>query len=78
MVKMKERISHCRNLQDGTYKTPEYFSEGVRVMTNVVSSNPAHDEVYSIQHYGIKFVSDLRQVGGFLRFHPSIKFTATI
>ena len=25
-----------------------------------------HDEVYSIQHYMIKFVSDLRQVGGFL------------
>jgi hypothetical protein len=24
------------------------------------------DEVYSIQHYVIKFVSDLRQVGGFL------------
>jgi hypothetical protein len=24
-----------------------------------------HGEVYSIQHYLIKFVSDLRQVGGF-------------
>ena len=38
-------------------------------------------EVYSIQHYVIKFVSDLRQVGGFLRvlrFPPSIKLTATI
>jgi hypothetical protein len=32
----------------------------------VVSSNPVHGEVYSIQHYVIK-VSDLRQVGGFLR-----------
>jgi hypothetical protein len=31
-----------------------------------VSSNPVHGEVYSIQHYVIKFVSDLRQVGGFL------------
>ena len=33
-------------------------------------------EVYSIQHYMIKFVSDLRQVGGFLwvlRFHPLSK-----
>ena len=29
-------------------------------------SNSAHTEVYSIQHYVIKFVSDLRQVGGFL------------
>jgi len=38
-------------------------------------------EVYSIQHYVIKFVSDLRQVGGFLwvlRFSPQIKLTATI
>jgi len=34
--------------------------------TLVVSSNPAHGEVYLIQHYAIKFVSDLRQVGGFL------------
>ena len=30
------------------------------------------------QHYVIKFVSDLRQVGGFLRFTPPIKLTATI
>ena len=34
---------------------------------NVVSLNPTHGEVYSIQHYVIKFVSDLQQVGGFLR-----------
>jgi len=26
----------------------------------VVSSNPVHGEVYSVQHYVIKFVSDLR------------------
>jgi hypothetical protein len=31
-----------------------------------VSSNLAHDEVYSIKHYVIKFVGDIRQVGGFL------------
>jgi hypothetical protein len=39
------------------------------------------DEVYSIQHYMLKFVSDLRQVDGFLRvlqFSPPIKQTATI
>ena len=38
-------------------------------------------EVYSIQHYVIKFVSDLWQVSGFLlvlRFPPPIKLTATI
>jgi hypothetical protein len=28
---------------------------------------PRSGEVYSIQHYVIKFVSDLGQVGGFLR-----------
>ena len=34
-----------------------------------------------VQHYVIKFVSDLRHVGGFfrvLRFPPTIKLTATI
>jgi hypothetical protein len=34
-----------------------------------------------VQHYVIKFVSDLRQVGGFLRvlrFPPPLKLTATI
>jgi len=44
-------------------------------ITNVVSSNPVHGEVYSI-HYMIKFVSDLRQVSGFLQillFLPPIK-----
>jgi hypothetical protein len=38
----------------------------VPVTTNVVRSNPAHGEVYSIQHYVIQFVSDLRRVGDFL------------
>jgi hypothetical protein len=33
----------------------------------VVSSNPAHCEVYSMQHYVIKFVSDMRGVSDFLR-----------
>jgi hypothetical protein len=32
-------------------------------------------KVYSIQHYMIKFVSDLRQVSGLLRFPPPIKLT---
>jgi hypothetical protein len=35
-------------------------------------------EVYSVQHYVIKFVSDLWQVGGFLRFPPPIKLIAMI
>ena len=29
------------------------------ITTKVVSSNPVHGEVYSIQYYVIKFVSDL-------------------
>ena len=33
----------------------------------VVSSKLAHGEAYLIQHYVIKFVSDLEQVGGFVR-----------
>ncbi len=36
----------------------------------IVSSKPADGEVYSMQHYVIKFASDLWQVGGFLRFPP--------
>ena len=46
------------------------------MITKVVSLNPVHEVVYLIQHYVIKFVSDLRQVCGFLcvlRFPPTIK-----
>jgi hypothetical protein len=53
----------------------------VTITTNVVSSNPAYDKVYSIQYYVIKFVNELRQVGGFLhvlRFPPLIKLNATL
>ena len=39
--------------------------QSVPITTKFVSSNPIHGEVYLIQHYVIKFVSDLRQVGGF-------------
>ena len=35
------------------------------ITTKIVSSSPVHGEVYSIQHYVIKFVSDLQQVNGF-------------
>ena len=41
--------------------------QSVHITTNIVSSNPTHDKLYSIQHYVIKFVSDLWQVGDFLR-----------
>ena len=48
------------------------------ITTTVVSSHPVHYNVYSIQHYVLKFVSDLRQLGGFLlvlRFPSPIKLT---
>jgi hypothetical protein len=48
----------------------------VLITTEVVSSNPRRGEEYLIQHYVITFVSDLRQVSGFLRFAPPIKLTS--
>jgi len=57
------------------------FMQSESITTKVVSSYSTHGEVYSIQHYVIKFVSDLRQVGGFLRvlqFPQPIKLTAMI
>jgi hypothetical protein len=51
------------------------------ITTEDTSSNPAHGEVYLIEHYVVKFVSDLRQVGGFfriLRFPLPVKLTSTI
>ena len=41
--------------------------QSVPITTNAVSSNPANGEVYSIQHYVIKFARDLIQ-------HYVIKF----
>ena len=52
--------------------------QSVPIATNV-SSNPIHWEVYSIQHYVIKFFSELRQVSGFLQVlrFPSESVTQT-
>ena len=50
------------------------------ITTKVVTLNPAHGKVYSIQHYVKNFVSDLRYIGGFLLvlwLPPPIKLTAT-
>jgi len=54
--------------------------QSVSITTNVAGLIPANGEMYWIQYYVIKFISDLRQVGGFLwelRHHPQIKLTAT-
>ena len=55
--------------------------QSVPITTKVVSSNLAYGEMYSIQHCVIKFVSNLRQVGGVLRvrwFPQPIKVITTI
>jgi len=44
--------------------------QSVPITTNVVSSIPAHGEVYLIKHYVIKFVIDLRQVDDFFPGTP--------
>jgi hypothetical protein len=36
--------------------------KSVHITTSVVSSNPDNGEVYSIQHYVLKFFSDLRKI----------------
>jgi hypothetical protein len=62
-------------------------SDNIDILVNI--RNKAEDayearliiDMPPIQHYVIKFVSDLRQVSGFLqvfRFPPPIKLTATI
>jgi hypothetical protein len=48
--------------------------QSVPITTNVVSSNSAHGDVYSIQHYVIKFVSDVRQV---VWFSPGTRVSST-
>jgi hypothetical protein len=55
--------------------------QSVSITTKVVNSNTVRGEVYSMQHYVIKFVSDFQQVSDvlwILRFSPPIKLTATI
>ena len=56
----------------------QLLMQSVPITTKVVSLNPTHSQVYSIQHYVIKFVRNLLQVGGFLwvlQFPPPIKKT---
>jgi hypothetical protein len=55
--------------------------QSVSITTKVLSSNTVRGEVYSMQHYVIKFVRDLQQVSDVLRifrFSQPIKLTATI
>ena len=55
--------------------------QSVPITAKVVSLNPVHGNVYSIQNCVIKFVSDLWQAGGFLQvllFPPPITLTPMI
>jgi len=55
--------------------------QSVLITAKLMSWKPVHGEVYSIQQYVIRFVSDLRLVCGFLwysGFAPPIKLTTTI
>ena len=55
--------------------------QSMPVTTKGESSNPVHGNLYSIQHYVIKYVSDLRSVGGLLqvlRYSPPNKLTTTM
>jgi hypothetical protein len=44
------------------YLDLQQFVQSAPIISKAVNSNSAHGEVYSIQHYVIKFVSDLRHV----------------
>ena len=71
-------ITTCPSYDSWIYN---YLSSQYLSPLKYVSSNPVHDEVYSIQHCVIKFVSHLQQVSGFLRvlwFPPLIKLTTMI
>ena len=74
--------------QQGSHRGPDGMVVGL-MTTCAISANHHKScefesrpgKVYSMQHYLIKFVSVLREVGGFLlvlRFPPPIKLTATI
>jgi hypothetical protein len=55
--------------------------QSVPITIDGVGSNLDQDEMYSLQHYAIKFVSDLQHVGGFIpviRSPPPIKLTVLI
>jgi len=62
-VQMQIRGRHGHDLMVLDLQLP---MQSMPITTNVVSLNLAHVEVYSIQHYVIKFGSDLQQVRGFL------------
>jgi hypothetical protein len=72
---------HSRDRDHMVVGVTQLPMKSVPITTKVAISNPAHAKVYLIQHYVIKCVSDLWQVGGFLRvvqFPPPIKLSHDI
>jgi hypothetical protein len=58
------KFGHCKeHVVIVWYLDLQLSMQSVPVTSNVVSSNPAQGEVYSIELYVTKFVSDLWQVG---------------
>ena len=88
-----DKVCHCLvtgrwfspgHLVSSTYKTDRYDIAEIllKVAFNTIAQSNKHPcEMYSIQNYVIKLISDLQQVGGFLRvlqFPPPIQLTVTI
>ena len=80
MIKLINKHIHTKFTADRR-GCDDAISQFLPITNKTVSSNPPHCECDSKQHYVIKFVSDLRQVGCFrqvLRVPLTIKLTATI
>jgi hypothetical protein len=75
-------------LSSSSYRNQWWIEKKVVQVDNSINHNKINHSsgshqnfMYPIQHYVIKFVSDLRQVSGFLwvlQFPPSIKLTVTM
>jgi hypothetical protein len=64
-IKLKIKQHERRRGRDRMVVDLQLPVQSVPITTEVVSSSPIHDEVYSMQRNVITFISDLREVGGF-------------
>ena len=66
--KTNNHLSPKESLKSDGQQFHQYqqYKQSPLTSNHIVSLNPAYGEVYSMQHYAIKFVSYLRQVSGFL------------
>jgi hypothetical protein len=78
---VNDTTGRWRTPVSSTNKTDLHDITEILIKVALNTTAPANIEVYSMHHSVIKFVSNLRQVGGFLRilrFLSPIKLTATI